>query len=181
MEPPFAWPLGLGGRHATHVHGDGVSSWSYIYTMASPALRGPPRDGVYVDQPWLLMRWDAAHHIVHSEWRAFANSAELRAALLRGLDAIKDHKALGYLSDTRKVKVIVQADQEWIKETWLPLAIGAGLKRIAVVTATQGLGKMTVEDLVGLTDDQGLQSRIFASVEAGWRWASQTPADLARP
>lgn len=135
----------------------------------------PPRDGVYVDQPWLLMRWDAVHQLVHSEWRAFANSAELRAGLLRGIEAIKDHRATGYLTDTRKVKVVVLKDQDWIKETWLPLAIEAGLKRIAVVTAAQGLGKLTVEDVVGLTDDQGLQSRIFSSVEAGWEWMLERP------
>jgi hypothetical protein len=140
--------------------------------MASPAVTIPPNDGVYVDQPWLLMRWDPVHQIVHSEWRAFANSVELRASLLRGIDAIKDHDAVGYLTDTRKVKVIVHDDQEWIKETWLPLAISAGLKRIAVITAAVGLGKLTVEDVVGLVDDRGLQSRTFKSEEAGLKWAS---------
>ncbi len=87
------------------------------------------------------MRWDAVHRIVHSEWRAFANSAELRAALLKGIEAIKDHKATGYLTDTRKVRVVVPSDQEWIKQTWLPLAIEAGLKRIAVVTAPSRVGQ----------------------------------------
>jgi hypothetical protein len=141
--------------------------------MASAAVTIPPRDGIYVDEPWLLMRWDAVHQLVHSEWRAFANSVELRASLLRGIDAIKDHNAVGYITDTRKVKVVVRDDQEWIKEIWLPLAIKAGLKRIAVVTATRGLGKLTVEDVVGLVDDRGLQSRTFDSVEAGCQWASQ--------
>jgi hypothetical protein len=70
------------------------------------------------------------------------------------------------------VKVIVHDDQEWIKETWLPLAISTGLKRIAVITAAVGLGKLTVEDVVGLVDDRGLQSRTFKSVEAGLKWAS---------
>ncbi|HEV2028834.1 MAG TPA: hypothetical protein VGS16_09920 [Candidatus Dormibacteraeota bacterium] len=143
--------------------------------MASATVTIPPRDGVYVDLPWLLMRWDAVHQLVHSEWRGFANSAELRASLLRGIDAIKDHNAIGYLTDTRKVKVVVHDDQEWIKQTWLPLAIKAGLKRIAVVTAASGLGKLTVEDVVGLADDRGLQSRTFGSLEAGRKWASQAP------
>ena len=144
--------------------------------MASPARTRPPIDGVYVDQPWLMMRWDPVHKIVHSEWRAFANSAELRAGLRRGIEAIKDHQAIGYLTDTRKVKVIVHDDQTWIKETWLPQAVAAGLKRIAVVTATHGLGKLTVEEVVGLTDDQGLVSRTFESADAAWQWVSQAEA-----
>jgi hypothetical protein len=143
--------------------------------VGHPALGTPPVDGIYVDEPWVLMRWDGVHQIVHSEWKAFANSSELRAALLRGIDAIRDHHARAYLTDTRKVKVIVRNDQEWIKETWFPLAIAAGLKRIAVVTATHGLGKVTVEEVVGLADDQGLMSKAFGSVEAGQRWIAELP------
>jgi hypothetical protein len=144
--------------------------------MAASAHRTPPTDGVYVDEPWLLMRWDDAHRVVHSEWRAFANSAELRAGLLRGIDAIRDHKARAYLTDTRKVRVVVRDDQNWIKEKWIPLAVAAGLKRIAVVTATQGLGKVTVEEVVVLTDGSGLVSRTFQSADAAWRWIAETPA-----
>ncbi|MEP6752697.1 MAG: hypothetical protein ABI959_08115 [Candidatus Dormiibacterota bacterium] len=143
--------------------------------MASRTQASPPIDGIYVDQPWLLMRWDKAHAAVHSEWLGFANTAELRAGLLKGIEAIKDHHARGYLTDTRKVRVVVHDDQEWIKKTWLPLAIEAGLKRIAVVIATEGLGKLTVEDVVGLTDDQGLVSRTFESVDAAWRWIAEVP------
>lgn len=143
--------------------------------VGDPALSTPPVDGIYVDEPWVLMRWDGVHHIVHSEWKAFANSSELRAALLRGIDAVRDHRARGYLTDTRKVKVIVRTDQEWIKETWFPLAIAAGVKRIAVVTATRGLGKVTVEEVVGLGDEQGLISKTFESVEAGRRWLAELP------
>lgn len=142
--------------------------------MASAAVTVPPSDGIYVDQPWLFMRWDPDHKVVHSEWRAFANSTELRTGLLRGVDAIRDHRAVAYLTDTRKIKVIVEADQAWINETWLPLAIDAGLERIAVVTAAQGLGKLTVEDVVASTEDQGvLQTRIFDSIGAAWTWLSQ--------
>jgi hypothetical protein len=101
----------------------------------------------------------------------FRQQRRIRASLLKGIQAIKEHGAVAYVTDTRKVKVIVQEDQRWIEETWLPLAIAAGLKRIAVVTAAQGLGKLTVEDVVGLVDDQGLQSRTFATMAEAMKWA----------
>jgi hypothetical protein len=59
---------------------------------------------VYVDEPYLSMGWDSVHQHVHSEWRAFANSAELRASLLEGVRAIRDHRAVAYVSDTRKLR-----------------------------------------------------------------------------
>jgi hypothetical protein len=139
-------------------------------------LRIRPPDDVYVNEPYLSIRWDGVHHYVYAEWRAFANSAELRAGMLKGLAAISDNRAVAYVSDARKVKVIVHEDQKWIKEIWMPQAVRAGLQRLAFVTAPTGLGKVTVEEVCGLVDDHGLQSRTFGSMEAARQWVSAVPA-----
>jgi hypothetical protein len=141
--------------------------------MTSSRLTITPTDHVYVDQPWLLMRWDTVHQHVHSEWRAFANSAEIRSSVLKGIDAIRENRAVAYVSDARKIRVIAHADQAWFKETWRPLAIAAGLKRIAFVTASTGLGKLTIEDVARLLDGKGLRSRIFDSMAAARKWVSE--------
>jgi hypothetical protein len=129
-----------------------------------------PTGDIYVDEPYLSIRWDSVHQHVHTEWKAFANSAELRAGLLKGVRAIREHRAVAYVSDARKVKVIVHDDQQWIKETWLPLAVDAGLKRLAFVTAPKGLGKLNIEDVAGLVDENGLESRTFDSMAAARKW-----------
>lgn len=128
---------------------------------------------LYVDEPYLSIRWDGVHRHVYSEWKAFANSAELRSSLLKGIRAISDHKAVAYVSDARKLKVIVPEDQEWIKTTWMPRALQAGLQRLAFVTAPAGLGRMTVQDLSGLVDVSGLQSRTFESISAARQWVAE--------
>ncbi len=135
----------------------------------------PPTD-VYVDETYLLIRWDRVHRHVLSEWRAFANSTELRTCLLKGIQTIRDHHAAGYVSDARKVKVIVHDDQNWIRDKWMPLAQEAGLKRLAFVTAPTGLGKLTIEDVSGLVDHQELQSRTFDSMAAARYWVSEAAA-----
>lgn len=129
--------------------------------------------GAYVNEPYLSIRWDAVHKHVFAEWKAFANSAELRAGLLRGVKAIKDHGAFAYVSDARKVKVIVHADQDWIRDSWLPLAVAAGLRRLAVVTAPTGLGKVTAEEVCAKLVEQGLQSRSFDSLASARRWIAE--------
>lgn len=137
----------------------------------------PPND-VYVDEPYLTIRWDKVHHHVLSEWRAFANSDELRTSLLKGIQAIRDNRAAAYVSDARKIKVIIHEDQRWIKEKWMPLAQEAGLKRLAFVTAPTGLGKLTIEDVSGLVDHEELQSRTFDSMSAARQWVSEaSPAN----
>jgi hypothetical protein len=95
--------------------------------------------------------------------------------LTKGIEAIQDHRAAAYISDSRKVKVIVQDDQKWIKDKWLPLAIGAGLKRIGFVVAETGLGKLCVEDVAGLCAEAGLKSRTFPSMELARKFVAEAP------
>jgi hypothetical protein len=131
-------------------------------------------DKVYVEEPWLTLRWDDANDCVHSEWKAFANSKEYRAGLMKGLEAIRENHAVRYLTDTRRTRVIVREDQTWVKETWTPLAVAAGLKRVAVVLADAGLGKVTVEETVHMVDRADLEVRTFDSVPAAQRWLAES-------
>jgi hypothetical protein len=135
-----------------------------------------PTDDVYVNEPYLSIRWDSVHQHVHTEWKAFANSAELRSGLLRGIQAIRDNRAAAYVSDARKLKVIVHDDYTWIKDKWMPLAVEAGLKRLAFVTAPTGLGRLSIEDVSGMVDKNGLQSRTFSSMEAARKWVAEASA-----
>jgi hypothetical protein len=135
-----------------------------------------PTDGVYVDEPYLSIRWDGINNHVHAEWRAFANSAEFRSGLTRGIQAIRDHHATAYVSDSRKVKVIVHDDQVWIKDKWLPLALAAGLKRISFVIAETGLGRLTVQDVANLCAAHGLHSQTFPTMEAARKFVAEPPS-----
>ena len=132
---------------------------------------------LYLDEPWVSIRWDAVNNCVHTEWKAFANSAEFRAALMRALVAIKDRHSVGYLSDTRKVKVIVHEDQAWANEVWIPLLAAAGVKRFALVTAGSGLGKLTVEDIIKLVDNRPLLMKGFATVDEALSWLAGARQD----
>jgi hypothetical protein len=129
---------------------------------------------VYVDEPWLFMRWDDEHQCVYSEWKGFANSPEFRSALMKGLEAIREHNATRYLTDSRKVKVIVREDQEWVNDSWIPMAAADGLKRLAVVLADSGLGKLVVEEIVQMNDNErGVVSRTFRSVPEALKWLAE--------
>ena len=139
---------------------------AYMLTMAATPT-------VYVDEPYMTMRWDSINQQVVTEWKGFANSAEFRACLLKGVQAVKDHHAKTYISDVRKFRVIVHEDQKWVAEHWMPLVVAAGLKRIAFVTAPSGLGKVTVADAASLIHDQGLQSRTFVSMTEAKRWLAE--------
>jgi hypothetical protein len=53
-------------------------------------------------------------------------------------------------------------------------AAAAGLKRLAVVVADTGLGKMTVEEIVNLNDNErGVLSRTFTSITEAMKWLAE--------
>jgi hypothetical protein len=130
-------------------------------------------DKIYADEPWVSVRWEEEHQSVHTEWKAFANSQEFRSALMKVLEAIRENHAVRYVSDTRKVKVIVREDQQWADETWFPLVAAAGLKRFAGVTAEAGLGKLTVEEIFDSVHLKGLEVRKFSSVAPARKWLAE--------
>ena len=75
------------------------------------------------------------------------------------------------VSDARKATVFVAEDMQWVSEVWLPQALKAGLKRMAMVTAEHGLGKAIIEEVAKEIDNHGLSMRKFDSVAAATVWA----------
>jgi hypothetical protein len=90
---------------------------------------------------------------------------------LTGVRAIREQHVLGYVSDARKAKVILPEDEQWAREVWLPQAVAAGLRRMAVVTAVAGLAKVEYDDAATDMDSHGLSMRTFDSVAAATVWA----------
>ena len=128
-------------------------------------------DETYLDEPYLSIRWRGAQQILYAEWRGFATSAEFRAALLTGVRAMRERHVRAYVSDARKAKVILPEDEKWARDVWLPQAVAAGLRRMAVVTARAGLAKVEYDAAATDMDSHGLLMRTFDSVAAATAWA----------
>ena len=128
-------------------------------------------DEVYLDAPYLSIRWRSVPQILYAEWKGFATSAEFRAGLLTGIRAIHQRQVKGYVSDARRSKLVLPEDERWGREVWLPQAVAAGLRRMAIVTASTGLGKMAYDDAATAMDSHGLSMRTFDSVAAATTWA----------
>lgn len=136
---------------------------------ASARTKTPPAD-VFVDEPWLFMSWDRAHRCVFADWKGFSNSNELRAGMMRIIEAVRDRHAASLVSDNRKLEVVANEDQLWIRDTWTPLAVAAGLRRIAVVLARQGLGKYASEVVLSQIGKTDFVTRTFVTVSEATEW-----------
>ena len=125
---------------------------------------------VYADDPWLSLRWDREHACVFSEWKGFANSVELRAGMMKIIDVIRDRHAASFVSDNQRLEVVTNEDQLWIRDSWTPLAVAVGLKRIAVVLAPRGLGKIASEAVLCQIGKTAFVTRTFGTVSEANAW-----------
>ena len=96
---------------------------------------------------------------------------------MRTLTAVRDKKASSLVSDTRRLEVVANEDQLWMRDTWVPLAVVAGLKRIALVVAHHGLGKFAVQEIVSYIGPTVFVMRTFDSLPEGLGWvqAEESP------
>jgi hypothetical protein len=127
---------------------------------------------VHSDEPWLSIRWDQEHRCVYAEFKGFSTSAEFRASTTKILDAILERGAATLVSDNRRLEGVADEDQLWLFETWVPMAVTAGLKRIAVVVAHHGQGKAASENIITRFGKTEFVTRTFASVADAMEWIS---------
>jgi hypothetical protein len=86
-----------------------------------------------------------------------------------------EHHGSRWLVDGTKMRVVKQSDQDWIDRTWLPHALAAGLKRVALVIPKSGLAMMNVEDMVRRIPNTKMDVAYFATVEEAREWLTGPP------
>jgi hypothetical protein len=129
-------------------------------------------DNVHLDKPWLSISWDRERKCVYAEFKAFATSSEFRTGTMRILDAIRERHSSALISDNRRLEGVENADQLWIRDDWVPMAVAAGLKRIAVVVAKQGLGRIASEEILSEIGDAKFATRTFTSLDDARKWVA---------
>lgn len=102
---------------------------------------------IYLDTPYVLIRWDADGPWVYVKWKAWANAAEYRAAQEVVLDAIRENHASRHLIDSTDRRVITDDDQRWLVEDWMPRAVAAGRRWTAIVLPTSALVRTIEENI----------------------------------
>jgi hypothetical protein len=86
--------------------------------------------------------------LVRLIWKGHAAGEAYRAPSLAVLSAVKDHHLKYFLSDARQMGPILFADRSWSEKEVIPSLIQAGLLRIAIVSSTDGLNVMAVDNMV---------------------------------
>ena len=145
--------------------------------LAASELSGG--DPVYFNRPGVaLVTWNPDLKAVCLESQGWADTSEAQAVLDAIIRALRAHHGSRWLLDGRKMKVVKQADQDWITKNWLPRAAAAGLRLTAIVQPASGLAMTNLDDMARVSEN-GIDVRYFSTVEKAASWLTAPPAAKA--
>jgi hypothetical protein len=127
---------------------------------------------VYLDTPYILVRWDGDGPWVYVKWKAWANAAEYRAAQEMVLVAIRENHASRHLIDSTERRVVTADDQRWLVEDWMPRAVAAGRRWTAIVLPTSALVRTIEENIDRYPRPKLVTVEHFETVEDAAAWLS---------
>lgn len=109
-------------------------------------------------------------------WQGYATSAEFRAANERILQVIAESQVTKLLGDVSRFVLIGREDQAWLNNNWIPRAIAAGLRTVALVQSSYYFNKVAVETVGNNLDPAALALSYFGDITTARDWlASRSP------
>jgi hypothetical protein len=103
-------------------------------------------------------------------WKGYATSAAFKEGNARVLAEISAHRARKLLGDITDFVLIGGEDQAWLNEVWIPRAMHAGLRKIALVQPTFYFNRVAVENVAKKVDRDRAEVGFFNTQEEARAW-----------
>ena len=139
--------------------------------MSDPAP-APQGGKVYLDTPYVLVRWDGGGPWVYVVWRGWANSDEYRATQEMIILALRENRASRNLIDSTDSRVVSEEDQQWLVADWMPRAEAAGRRWTAIVLPKSALGRTIAENIDRHPRSSWIKIEHFKTAEQAAAWLS---------
>lgn len=105
--------------------------------------------------------FDNESNCVIMEWNGYATSTQFREGTEMMLEAVKENGSTKVLADIRDMTIIGMEDQLWLEKDFLPRAINAGFKVLAIITPVSYFNKVAVETISYKVDREKLTISFF--------------------
>jgi hypothetical protein len=89
---------------------------------------------------------------------------------MRVIELLKEHNTDKKLIDNRQLGMLTPRNREWIQKTWFPLAVEAGLKRMAFIMPNNIFGKVSTEDANRYAHHTPVEINYFYTPEEAINW-----------
>jgi len=116
------------------------------------------------------IRFDPQVGCVVMVWKGYATSEEFRAGNERVLAAILETGATRLLGEVTDFKLIGATDQQWLNDNWIPRAVQAGLRRVALIQPVYYFNRVAIETVAQRVDPATLEIGYFTDLDAARAW-----------
>lgn len=123
-----------------------------------------------MDERWITVRWDDSVQAVWLEYKAYAEGEEFRAAHEVALSLVRQKRSSRWLSDSRLLAPITQADQRWMNTDFIPRMIAAGGRWVAIVSPKAAVARLSVKQLASKINGINFVTNNFDDIETARRW-----------
>lgn len=115
---------------------------------------------------------DRQSTLVKGEYRGFnGNFQELQDHGKAAKKAIKDHKALGYLTDVREAAVLTPDNRDYLIGDFIPRIIQAGAKKAATLLPNELFADASMKKLMKDAEERyNFEHRFFQSEDEAINW-----------
>ncbi len=126
----------------------------------------------YFQTDYITVDWDEADKWVIAEWRGYTGGGQnkVQSGANKILDLLIQKKAYKILTDSTKLHVLDQADQQWFAEIWLPKAVEAGLRYTSNVLPKSVIAKLALEQVEKKLGGFDLERATFPTLEEAKEW-----------
>jgi hypothetical protein len=114
--------------------------------------------------------YDAEVACVIMTWKGYATSREFREANERVLGVLAERSASKLLGDIKEFVLIGADDQNWLSTDWIPRAVAAGLRTVAMITPVFYFNRVAVESVGQKLDPDALILQYFDTRDAARQW-----------
>ena len=104
------------------------------------------------------------------EWNGYSTSSQFREGTEMMLRTLVNNRASKVLADIKEMKIIGMEDQQWLNTDFLPRAINAGFKAIAIINPAYYFNKVAVESISYKVDKDKLTINFFDNVQDAKEW-----------
>ena len=111
---------------------------------------------------------------IHTRWKGiFVSGEELRKILNEIINALARNKASVIIADAREMKIISEADRQWIVDDWYPRALAAGFRCQALVLTKNSFNEQSIKLIVTKYNKEDIKTRYFLTPEEAEAWVKE--------
>jgi hypothetical protein len=109
--------------------------------------------------------------VVQTRWKGiYVSGNEFRKILDEIINALAVKKVSTIIADARNMKVIGEADRQWIIDDWYPRALEAGFRCQALVVTKDTFNEQAIKLIVMKYNDDDVKTRYFTAPEDAEAW-----------